>query len=315
MSMSIAKPLIRQNPVSSFLIESHIAWWGNGLGKNDDKNDDNKNPDVFRHSLRHHYVSLKKPSCPRKIWMCSTSTSPIQVVIVFLGGDLSRKKKKENGGAVLVGKFFGLEAVKWGTEGLNPINTQKRWSREESLILIWFLLLVVVGTSNRNLHKIAFVFLSKNSSDFNIAQRTTLPLMANLYYPRNAGSVKHVKPPTVWTRCCHLTQKQNPKKHRYEYIYIWIWIQLRIKSLEFCLSCELFKDFVLIMSLLKKPKAGFGLDSFVYIGSISRCLPQKSINPKITRCPTKSEPRKKPSYFPLYWLFDKDPYNGLLQSG
>ena len=25
-----------------------------------------------------------------------------------------------------------------------------------------------------------------------------------------------------------------------------------------------------------------------------------------------SEPWKKPSYFPLYWLFSKDPYNGLL---
>ena len=24
------------------------------------------------------------------------------------------------------------------------------------------------------------------------------------------------------------------------------------------------------------------------------------------------EPRKKPSYFPLYWLFDRDPYHGLL---
>ena len=26
------------------------------------------------------------------------------------------------------------------------------------------------------------------------------------------------------------------------------------------------------------------------------------------------EPRKKPSYFPLYWLFNRDPYKGLLQS-
>ena len=26
------------------------------------------------------------------------------------------------------------------------------------------------------------------------------------------------------------------------------------------------------------------------------------------------EPRKKPSDFPLYWLFNRDPYNGLLQS-
>ena len=26
------------------------------------------------------------------------------------------------------------------------------------------------------------------------------------------------------------------------------------------------------------------------------------------------EPRKKPSYLPLYWLFNRDPYNGLLQS-
>ena len=25
-----------------------------------------------------------------------------------------------------------------------------------------------------------------------------------------------------------------------------------------------------------------------------------------------SEPRKKPSYFPLYWLFNRDPYSGLL---
>ena len=24
------------------------------------------------------------------------------------------------------------------------------------------------------------------------------------------------------------------------------------------------------------------------------------------------EPRKKPPYFPLYWLFNRDPYNGLL---
>ena len=27
---------------------------------------------------------------------------------------------------------------------------------------------------------------------------------------------------------------------------------------------------------------------------------------------TPVEPRKKPSYFPLYWLFDRDPYNGVL---
>ena len=25
-----------------------------------------------------------------------------------------------------------------------------------------------------------------------------------------------------------------------------------------------------------------------------------------------TEPRKKPSYFPLYWLVNRDPYNGLL---
>ena len=24
------------------------------------------------------------------------------------------------------------------------------------------------------------------------------------------------------------------------------------------------------------------------------------------------EPRKKPSYFPLYWMVNRDPYNGLL---
>ena len=28
--------------------------------------------------------------------------------------------------------------------------------------------------------------------------------------------------------------------------------------------------------------------------------------------PNLSEPRKKPSYFPVYWLFNRDPYNGLL---
>ena len=27
------------------------------------------------------------------------------------------------------------------------------------------------------------------------------------------------------------------------------------------------------------------------------------------------QPRKKPSYFPSYWLFDRDPYNGLLYTG
>ena len=26
------------------------------------------------------------------------------------------------------------------------------------------------------------------------------------------------------------------------------------------------------------------------------------------------EPRKKPSYFPLYWMVIRDPYNGLLES-
>ncbi len=32
-------------------------------------------------------------------------------------------------------------------------------------------------------------------------------------------------------------------------------------------------------------------------------------------CPLKtSKPRKKPYYFPLYWLFKRDPYNGLLYS-
>ena len=30
--------------------------------------------------------------------------------------------------------------------------------------------------------------------------------------------------------------------------------------------------------------------------------------------PATSEPRKKPSYFPLYWLVNRDPYNGLLSS-
>ena len=30
-------------------------------------------------------------------------------------------------------------------------------------------------------------------------------------------------------------------------------------------------------------------------------------------CATKTnEPRKKPSYFPLYWLVNRDPYNGLI---
>ena len=27
---------------------------------------------------------------------------------------------------------------------------------------------------------------------------------------------------------------------------------------------------------------------------------------------TTYEPRKKPSYFPLYWMVNRDPYNGLL---
>ena len=27
---------------------------------------------------------------------------------------------------------------------------------------------------------------------------------------------------------------------------------------------------------------------------------------------TTSEPRKKPSYFPLYWMVNRDPYNGFL---
>ena len=31
-------------------------------------------------------------------------------------------------------------------------------------------------------------------------------------------------------------------------------------------------------------------------------------------CHPPSEPRNKPSYFPLYWLFNRDPYNGLSKS-
>ena len=30
--------------------------------------------------------------------------------------------------------------------------------------------------------------------------------------------------------------------------------------------------------------------------------------------PAPPEPRKKPSYFPLYWLVNRDPYNGVLKS-
>ncbi len=28
-------------------------------------------------------------------------------------------------------------------------------------------------------------------------------------------------------------------------------------------------------------------------------------------CQNPNEPRKKPSYFPLYWLLNRDPYNSL----
>ena len=32
------------------------------------------------------------------------------------------------------------------------------------------------------------------------------------------------------------------------------------------------------------------------------------------KCSPTFEPRKKPSYFPLYWMVNRDPYNGLFQS-
>ncbi len=39
---------------------------------------------------------------------------------------------------------------------------------------------------------------------------------------------------------------------------------------------------------------------------------QAVTNPPIGELPSPNEPRKKPSYFPLYWLVNRDPYNGLL---
>ena len=33
---------------------------------------------------------------------------------------------------------------------------------------------------------------------------------------------------------------------------------------------------------------------------------------KIKHCLKPTEPRKKPSYFPLYWMVNRDRYNGLL---
>ena len=171
-------------------------------------------------------VSQKKPcySCPSDRIMCSILNISIQVVVIgFFVWDLSRKKNtQKNGGPAEGWNFFGLEAFKmedWTTESRQDTKKMKSGGISYTDMGFW---LVVVGTSNRCVHKFCYcVFLSKNTSDFNIAQRTTLPLMANLYYPRNAGSVKHVKPPTVWTRCCHLTQNQNPKKHRYEYMNIY----------------------------------------------------------------------------------------------
>ena len=92
MSMSVAKPLIRQNSVSSLLIESHIAWWGNGLEKMTTKKN-NKNPDFFRHSLRHHSITGTQLQLSK--WSeCSFSTSPFRWWS-FFARDLSRKKTQK----------------------------------------------------------------------------------------------------------------------------------------------------------------------------------------------------------------------------
>ncbi len=42
--------------------------------------------------------------------------------------------------------------------------------------------------------------------------------------------------------------------------------------------------------------------------------PSLPTDPSWFRSAWKSEPRKKTSYFPLYWLVTRDPYNGLLES-
>ena len=43
--------------------------------------------------------------------------------------------------------------------------------------------------------------------------------------------------------------------------------------------------------------------------SLRTCLCQFS---RVAGKKNSYEPRKKPAYFPLYWLFNRDPYNGLL---
>ncbi len=44
------------------------------------------------------------------------------------------------------------------------------------------------------------------------------------------------------------------------------------------------------------------------------CLPCRCNSNPMSHEKNRHEPRKKPSYFPLYWLVNRDPYNGLLQS-
>ena len=49
---------------------------------------------------------------------------------------------------------------------------------------------------------------------------------------------------------------------------------------------------------------GFGLFSGAFAVSFREGI--------LSSSSIQGEPRKKPSYFPLYWMVNRDPYNGLL---
>ena len=72
-----------------------------------------------------------------------------------------------------------------------------------------------------------------------------------------------------------------------------------------------------ITSLKIQPPFGGCKDLFIKPTSpplVQRRKKTPETSTVLLKAPKTNEPRKKPSYFPLYWLVNRDPYNGLLQS-
>ena len=63
--------------------------------------------------------------------------------------------------------------------------------------------------------------------------------------------------------------------------------------------------YIVLIGLEQAPRYVFVFVSPISLPNIFRELEDEGLEPT-------PEPRKKPSHFPLYWLVNRDPYNGLL---